>query len=70
MYIFCVALQRMVLVGAKICSELTYNEWVERNKERKKERRKERKKEGKKERNITILYIFFALFCRGWLFFG
>jgi len=55
----------MVIFGAKTHSELTYNEWVERG-----HTKKEIKKERKKERNITFLYIFFALHCRGWLFLG
>jgi len=42
----------------------------DRQKERTKERKKERKEGRKKERNITFLYIFFALLCRGWLFLG
>ena len=46
-------------MGAKICSELTYNEWVERRhtkKERKKGRKKERKKE-RKERNDEFVNV-------------
>jgi len=56
----------MGLVGAKICSELTYNEWVERKKERRKERKKERRKERKKY--YHPLHIFCVVLQRMALF--